>query len=166
MELINLENVFSTLEEYAREVRNKYQDNLITNNRIASGNLLNSVEYQVVYNGVEYEVQLRLQDYWKYIEYGTRPHFPPMDKILEWVMVKPVLPRPDANGRIPTPKQLAYLIARKISRKGTEGSHDLEDAITEINERYRDKLVYSLQKDMSVLMKVIVGEIRGVMPGR
>lgn len=166
MELINLENVFSTLEEYAREVRNKYQDNLITNNRIASGNLLNSVEYQVVYNGVEYEVQLRLQDYWKYIEYGTRPHFPPMDKILEWVMVKPVLPRPDANGRIPTPKQLAYLIARKISRKGTEGSHDLEDAITEINERYRDKLVYSLQKDMSVLMKVIVGEIQGGMPGR
>ena len=166
MELINLENVFSTLEEYAREVRNKYQDNLITNNRIASGNLLNSVEYQVVYNGVEYEVQLRLQDYWKYIEYGTRPHFPPMDKILEWVMVKPVLPRPDANGRIPTPKQLAYLIARKISRKGTEGSHDLEDAITEINERYRDKLVYSLQKDMSVLMKVIVGEIQGSMPGR
>ena len=166
MELINLENVFSTLEEYAREVRNKYQDNLITNNRIASGNLLNSVEYQVVYNGVEYEVQLRLQDYWKYIEYGTRPHFPPMDKILEWVMVKPVLPRPDANGRIPTPKQLAYLIARKISRKGTEGSHDLEDAIAEINERYRDKLVYSLQKDMSVLMKVIVGEIQGSMPGR
>lgn len=161
MELIRLENVAAVLEEYAVAVRNKYQDNLILHDRIAKGDLLNKVEYRVVQDGQVWEVQLTLQDYWKYVEYGTKPHFPPVDKILEWVMVKPVIPRPDADGNIPTPQQLAYLIARKISKVGTEGSEDLQDAIATINEQFKDKLVIALSKDMEVLMKVIVGEIQG-----
>lgn len=165
MELINLNNVMATLEQYAQEVRNQYQDNLILNDRIASGDLLNSVEYQVVQNGMTYEVQLRLQDYWKYVEYGTKPHFPPVDKILEWIMVKPVLPRPNDKGDLPTPKQLAFLIARKISQRGTRGSEDLEEALLDINYKYREKLVIALHQDMDVLMKVVVGNFQGHVPG-
>ena len=164
MELINLHNVMETLERYAIDVRNEYQDNLIRHDRIASGDLLNSIEYQVVFNGVEYEVQLKLQEYWKYIEYGTKPHFPPMDKILEWILVKPVLPRPNDNGDLPKPQQLAYLIARKISREGTEGKESLEDALHTINARYKEKLVIALHKDMEVMMKVIVGDFQGKRP--
>lgn len=164
MELINLDNVRSILEEYAQEVRNLYQDNLIRSDRIASGDLLNSVEYRVIQDGAEYEVQLSLAEYWKYVEDDTRPHWPPVNKILEWIRVKPVLPRPDAKGRIPTPQSLAYLIGRKISKEGTEGSHDLERAIDTVNDRYRDKLVIALNRDTEQLMKVIVGEIRGSLP--
>ena len=165
MELINLSHVMATLEEYAQEVRNQYQDNLILDDRIASGELLNSVEYQIVQNGMVYEVQLRLQDYWKYVEYGTKPHFPPVDKILEWVMVKPVIPRPNDEGDIPTPKQLAFLIARKISEHGTDGSEALEEAILDVNQKFKDKLIIALQQDMDVIMKVIVGDFQGHVPG-
>ena len=161
MELINLNNVMEVLEQYAQEVRNRYQDRLIQDDRIASGDLLNSVEYQVVRNGMTYEVQLRLEDYWKYVEYGTKPHFPPMDKILEWIRVKPVLPRPNENGDLPTPQQLAFLIARSISEHGTEGTEDLEETLLDINQRYKDKLVIALHQDMDTIMKVIVGEIKG-----
>lgn len=161
MELINLNNVMEVLEQYAQEVRNTYQDKLIQDDRIASGDLLNSVEYQVVRNGMTYEVQLRLEDYWKYVEYGTKPHFPPMDKILEWIRVKPVLPRPNENGDLPTPQQLAFLIARSISEHGTEGTEDLEETLLDINQRYKDKLVIALHQDMDTIMKVIVGEIKG-----
>lgn len=161
MELINLNNVMEVLEQYAQEVRNRYQDRLIQDDRIASGDLLNSVEYQVVRNGMTYEVQLRLEDYWKYVEYGTKPHFPPMDKILEWIRVKPVLPRPNDNGDLPTPQQLAYLIARSISLHGTEGTEDLEETLLDINQRYKDKLVIALHQDMDTIMKVVVGEIKG-----
>ena len=163
-ELINLDNVMAVLEDYAIAVRNKYQDNLILHDRIASGGLLNSVEYRVVQDGQTFEVQLTLQDYWKYIEDGTRPHFPPLDRILEWIRVKPVIPRPDDKGRIPTPQQLAYLIGRKISRVGTEGTHDLKDAIEVINARYRDKIVYAIGQDTQVLTKVILGGIKGSVP--
>ena len=165
MELINLNNVMETLEQYAQEVRNKYQDNLIQDDKIASGNLLNSVEYQVVQNGMVYEVQLRLQDYWKYVEYGTKPHFPPVNKILEWIRVKPVIPRPNDKGDIPTPQQLAFLIARGISKHGTGGSEALEEALLDINAKYKDKLVIALHQDMETIMKVIVGDFQGHIPG-
>ena len=164
MELINLTRVMETLEEYAQAVRNEYQDNLIRSDRIASGDLLNSIEYHIEQNGMEYEVKLELSKYWKYVEYGTAPHFPPMNKILEWIMVKPVLPKPNEDGNLPTPKQLAYLISRKIAKNGTEGSNDLQDALDKINAEYSDKLVYALQEDLDTIMKVIVGGITGSVP--
>ena len=165
MELINLNNVMETLEQYAQEVRNKYQDNLIQDNKIASGQLLNSVEYQVVQNGMVYEVQLRLQDYWKYVEYGTKPHLPPVSKILEWVRVKPVIPRPNDNGKLPTPIQLAWAIAKGIEKHGTAGTESLEEALLDINYKYREKLVIALHQDMETIMKVIVGDFQGHVPG-
>lgn len=164
MELINFDNLMAVLEEYAQEVRNLYQDNLIRNDRIATGDLLNSIDYQVQFNGVAYEVQLKLEDYWKYVEEDTKPHWPPVNKILEWISAKPIIPRPDDRGRIPTPRQLAFLIGRKISRVGTEGSHDLKDAIEVINARYRDKIVYAIGQDTQVLTKVILGGIKGSVP--
>lgn len=165
MELINLNNVMETLEQYAQEVRNKYQDNLIQDDKIASGQLLNSVEYQVVQNGMVYEVQLRLQDYWKYVEYGTKPHLPPVSKILEWVRVKPVIPRPNDNGKLPTPIQLAWAITKGIEKHGTIGTESLEEALLDINYKYREKLVIALHQDMETIMKVIVGDFQGHVPG-
>lgn len=161
MELIDLANVRQALEEYGNEVRNKYQDNLILNDRIAGGDLLNSVEYRVNQDGQEYEVTLSLKDYWKYIEYGTKPHFPPVDKILGWIKVKPVIPRPLSDGSLPTPEGLAWMIAKKIAKYGTEGSHDLEEAIEDVNARYKDKLIVALHQDMETIMKVIVGDFQG-----
>lgn len=176
MELINLENVMATLEEYAQEVRNAYQDKLINNDRIASGKLLNSVEYQVVFNGVEYEVQLTLEKYWKYLEYGisgktkntNRPFkhtgWGAYPYILEWVKVKPVLPRPDKNGKLPSPKSLAGAITASIIKNGIEPGNEMKDAIANVNLRYKEKLIYALQKDVQGLMKVIVGGIQGSRP--
>jgi hypothetical protein len=165
MELINLNNVMATLEEYAIAVRNQYQDNLINDDKIASGNLLNSVDYRIEQDGMVYEVKLKLQDYWKYVEYGTKPHLPPVNKILEWVMVKPVLPRPNDDGELPTPTQLAWAIAKKIEKKGTDGTEALEEAILDINEKFKEKLVIALHQDMETIMKVVVGDFKGHIPG-
>ena len=63
--LLNLENTLQVLESYAVEFRNMYQDNLIRSDRIASGELLNSVKARVEARGTVYEVQLLLEDYWK-----------------------------------------------------------------------------------------------------
>lgn len=161
MELIKFDNLGKVLEEYAVKVRNLYQDNLISHDRIASGDLLNSVEYVVQGNGQAWEVKLHLADYWKYVEEDTSPHWPPVDKILEWIRVKPVIPRPDKDGKIPTREQLAYLIGRKISRVGTEGSHDLQDALDAVNAEYRDKFAYALHEDARSFLKIVLGEIQG-----
>ena len=175
MELINLTRVMETLEEYAQAVRNEYQDNLIRSDRIASGDLLNSIEYHIEQNGMEYEVKLDLAKYWKYVEKGVQgeknstspyknPGWKAFPHILKWISVKPVIPKPNDDGDLPTPKQLAYLITRKIVKNGTEGSNDLQAAIDKINAEYSDKLVYALQEDLDTIMKVIVGGITGSVP--
>lgn len=158
MELITFNNLMPVLEDYGMKVRNLYQDNLIERDGIASGKLLNTVEFQVSQNGMEFEVSLTLQDYWKYLEYGTKPHWPPVSKLLEWVRIKPVIPRPDAEGRIPTPESLAYLIGRKIAKFGTRGREALKDAIDEVNAEYADKLILALVADTEdYIAKAIVG---------
>lgn len=175
MELMNFDNIAQTLEEFAQEVRNTYQDKLIEGDRIASGKLLNSVEYTVTKGDMEYVVSLTLEKYWKYLEYGisganntsspfSNPGWKVYPHILEWIKVKPVIPRPDRNGKIPSQKSLAYLISRAIVKNGTQPGGELKDAIDEVNARYREKLVIALRKDTQNIIKVLVGEIKGSVP--
>jgi hypothetical protein len=151
-ELISFENLQKVLQQFGEEIRNEYQDNLIRSNRIASGDLLNSVEFEVVRNGNSFKVNLNLAPYWKYLEEGTKPHFPPVSAILKWIEVKPVIPRPLSNGKLPTPKQLAFLIGRKIDEEGTEGSHDLQRAAVTINDKFREAIIEAFTKDVQGAM--------------
>ena len=121
---------------------------LVEADRLASENLINSVETQVETDQGTYLVTITLADYWKYVEDDTKPHWPPVSAILEWIRVKPVIPRPDSRDRIPKPEQLAYLIGRKISREGTEGSHDLALSATECNRKYEPLIAEALAQDL------------------
>jgi hypothetical protein len=150
--LVRFDNLLKALEEYAIAIRNEYQDNLIRSDRIASGDLLNNVEFEVLQNGAAFKVNLLLAPYWKYLEEGTKPHFPPVDALLKWIEVKPVLPRPDKNGKLPTPKQLAFLIGRKISEEGTQGTQDLQRTTRSINEQHRQKIIDAFRMDVQNTM--------------
>jgi hypothetical protein len=151
-QLLSFDNLLKALEEYAIAIRNEYQDNLIRSDRIASGDLLNNVEFEVLQNGAAFKVNLLLAPYWKYLEEGTKPHFPPVDALLKWIEVKPVLPRPDKNGKLPTPKQLAFLIGRKISEDGTQGTQDLQRTTRSINEQHRQKIIDAFRMDVQNTM--------------
>lgn len=142
---LTMPHVEAVLHEYAETVRDLYKEKLVEADRLASEDLYNSVEAQVVVNGTEYLVQVRALDYWKYVEWDTKPHWPPVQSLLRWIRVKPVLPR--SGGSVPRPEQLAYLIGRKIAREGTKGSHDLALASTETNRRFRDAITEALAQD-------------------
>ncbi len=145
---LTMPHVEAVLHEYAETVRDLYKEKLVEADRLASEDLYNSVEAQVVVNGTEYLVQVRALDYWKYVEWDTKPHWPPRDALLKWIRVKPIIPRPDDRGRIPKPEQLAFLIGRKISRVGTEGSHDLADTVTNCNRKHEGLIAEALARDL------------------
>lgn len=113
MELTTIQNIINEFTDTLKSV-------ISSNGSNASGTLSKSIKGIVKMNDKYLTVSISLEDYWKYIEYGTNPHFPPVDKIREWVRVKPVLPRPLASGKLPTENQLAFLIGRKISKFGTK----------------------------------------------
>ena len=156
-ELLNTENLRAVLMEYGVAVRNLYQDRLILHDRIASGELLNSVDnVRVEYNGTEYEVKLDLAEYWRYVEMDTEPHWPPPSAILKWIRAKPVLPRPLKNGKLPTPEQLAFLIGRKIAVFGTKGHPDLTDSVGDMNKAYQERIAAALARDVGNYIRKVV----------
>lgn len=146
--LISFSNLEAVLQQYAAELKEVYKKHLVEADRLASENLINSVETQVETDQGAFLVTITLADYWKYVEDDTKPHWPPVSAILEWIRVKPVIPRPDSRDRIPKPEQLAYLIGRKISREGTEGSHDLALSATECNRKYEPLIAEALAQDL------------------
>lgn len=145
---MEFKNLRSVLLDYAIALQNKYKDNLLLSNRLATGELIKSVQYKLDFKDKEFIIYLELEDYYKYVENGTKPHFPPVNAILNWIKAKPVLPTP-INGKLPTPNQLAYLIGRKISEVGTEGSHDLEKSSKTISEEYEELILEALEKDIN-----------------
>ena len=150
------EKTYEVLKEYAIELRNTLQDSYITDDRIATGDLLNSVEYIIEKDDRQIEVSLQLEEWWKYVEEDTKPHFPPPDAMLNYIKAKPVLPKQDKNGKLPTPNQLAYLIGRKISEVGTTGTHNVRDTVRLMNERYEEKIGQAISEDINNELDVII----------
>lgn len=152
------EKTYEVLKDYAIELRNTLQDSYITDDRIATGDLLNSVEYIIEKDDRQIEVSLQLKEWWKYVEEDTKPHFPPPDAMLNYIKAKPILPKPDKNGKLPTPNQLAYLIGRKISEVGTTGTHNVRDTVRLINERYEEKIGQAISEDINNELDVIFSQ--------
>lgn len=152
-ELVNFSQVAAVLEDLAHDIEEGYKGTLLADGHHTTlgseMTLLQSVKTRVVADGRIFEVTMDLNDYWKYLEYGTRPHWPPREAILNWVRIKPVLPRPNELGRTPTENQLAYLISRKIAKEGTQASHGLERTKDAVIGAYRDKLAKALGHDIS-----------------
>lgn len=151
---LTLPNVERVLKEYANSAGDIYRSCMAELGKDASGALSNSARAEVRVDGTRFEVVMHLEEYWKYIESGRKPgKFPPPDKIREWIEVKPVLPRPMENGKLPTIKQLSYLIGRKIAIKGIPPTPILETTVSKLNEQFLDKLYRAIREDIGYILK-------------
>lgn len=145
------ENLVRVLQEYGNEVQELYKQKLANDDATASGELINSVKYIYEQNGNSYSVSLSLKEYWKYVEYGRKAggKFPPAQAIRKWIEIKPILPRPLKNGKLPTLNQLTFLISRKIAEQGIRPRNILEKTLEEINKEYDNKISEALTIDLS-----------------
>lgn len=141
------DNLLNALSEYKNDVAVHYKDRLVADDKKATGQLINSISTEIKVGSDTFEVVLNVVDYFRYVEEGRKPgKFPPVDKILSWIRVKPVIPRP-INGKLPTEQQLAFLIGRKIATEGIEAGHQLRDTVQAINAEFIPKLEAALQED-------------------
>lgn len=123
--MIELDNI----QKIANQVVELYRKQLEANGIPATGKLGNTASVEVEIQDTRLVVSLNLEHYWRYVEYGRRPgKMPPIDNIEEWIRVKPVIPNA-SSGRVPTSRQLAYLIARKIGREGIPAKRPLEATV-------------------------------------
>ena len=146
--LIDTRELQAALEDLAKDIERGYKEKLLREDHRATGQLLASIHADVEVGGTTYAVVLHLEDYWKYLEEGTPPHWPPRDAILKWIKAKPVIPRPDEKGRIPTQESLAFLISRAMAGQspnpqipgGTKGTHDLRETTDAIIPYWKERL--------------------------
>lgn len=173
---LELSNLTSILNEYGDKVKQTYKSELTTTGHDASTALNQSVQFRVDFKDSgamkSFQVTLSMEDYWKYLEYGTngtqvinnpehrkREKFPPMNKIRDWIQVKPVIPYPDKNGRLPTLNQLTYLISRKIYIEGTPRTELLKKSVEQVNSEYLPKIREAFRKDFSDHVSLLVRQL-------
>lgn len=143
--------VTNEIKEICGQLLERYKKAVEDSGHVASGSLVNTASYNVEFNGVWLEVSFNLQEHWKYLENGTRPHFPPIDAIEQWITVKRIVPR-SYNGKVPTTRQLAFLIARGISENGTKATKLLQktiDSADDIVAQILNELGNQLQEEIN-----------------
>lgn len=150
-------NLLNTLEEFSKEFVALYKNKLQRDNKKATGELINSIKGEIVDGGTVFTFQIELADYWKWIENGTKPHWPPVDAIKKWIVAKPIIPR-EVSGIKPTNDQLAYLIGRKIAKDGTKAGLQLAETIEELNDILVKRVEDALTKDIEKYLEEIMIE--------
>lgn len=146
-----------TIGELSQKIAEEYKKAIIDSNSVSSGKLLDFT-YDFEVGRDYYRIYFTMPVYWKYIEEGTRPHFPPLDAIKEWIRIKPIIPYPDKYGKIPSTNSVAYMVAKKISEEGTQPKNLLEKTILQC-EPYIEEFVQSLGERLEVEISTIIKNI-------
>ena len=146
------------LYQVAMDVALDYQAELNALNVNATGNLQN-VDFDVEVSGNTYKIYLILQDYWKFVEHGRLPgSLPNIGKLQQWIQIKQILPRPMANGKLPTEKQLTYIIGNSIKEKGIQPKPALANALRK-NETHLNKIKEAVGKSLDKEIKQMLKEL-------
>lgn len=157
---MEFKNVVQFLNDFGKELADKYQRKIVNDDAVSSGKLLNSIKYIFNNNNTSFEISMEMAEYWKYVENGRKSgKFPPISAIREWVKVKPVIPRP-YNGKLPTENQLAFLIARSISKNGIRPkpifNDTLDDAMNYFENGLEDAFTKDVEAEMDKIMTVLI----------
>ena len=156
-ELMAFPRTEAVLKQLAEDVKAGYIDQLNKHGhptQYGENRLSDTITTQVTIDGKSFTASLMMNRYWEYLEEGTGPargraqYWPPSSAIAKWIEIKPIIPRPDARGRIPTPKQLTFLISRKIHDVGTEGTHGFKTTRDAIVPMYIERIGNALSEDV------------------
>lgn len=121
--------VNDNIKDIANKILDLYRNELKNKNINASSHLSNSATTDVRIEGNHLRIYFNLEDYWKYVENGRGPgKQPPPSAIEKWIRIKPIIPNP-INGKVPSNKQLAFMIGRKIGRDGIPGKFPLQNVV-------------------------------------
>lgn len=161
--MARLAGVDATLRTYGGLIVNRLIDGLQQSEQIASGDLEESITFEVDEVDGAVRLDVLLADYYKFVDMGRAAgKMPPISKLREWLRYPNVKDRLGING-LPDMKLngIAYLMARKIKREGTKGNHfftnvvDKSGIIDELSEAVADAAMNDLSLSIDQLIKTV-----------
>jgi hypothetical protein len=110
-------SIIEVEKKWAQSVVTNAKSILLSKKKIATGNLYNSITYNVSSDG---DISFSYAPEGKYVESGRRrgAKFPPPAPILRWIKIKGIKGRDRTTGRFIKDKALVFLFQRAISRDG------------------------------------------------
>ena len=139
------------LNSFGNTLISRYREKI---KEYASGKLYNTINFEITKGSSNYIVTINLEEYWKNISYGRKPgsRMPPVEAIENWIKIRKIIPRPlilpNKKSIIPTVKQLAFIIARSIAKKGIQPRPFMRETIAETVETFKEKLIITLKEDI------------------
>lgn len=168
------------INKIAEELVKAYQDKLESGDHVATGKLRDTLQYtakdetgkkaqhyvyHVEWDGKQFILELQMQHYWSCLEFGTKPHMPPVNAILKWIEVKRIMPREPST--LPMEKQLrnlAWAMATKIKQYGTKKHDVLSDTLKEQDtvQKIKQEIASQLHYDIQQLVAETLTGVKGV----
>jgi len=120
------EDIAKLLNLTGEKITDTMIDTLISKDKIATGNLIQSITYQSQQTEEGASVTISVPGYGKFVDEGRKPgdKMPPVQPILAWIQAR----------RIRTPEytqpQLAWAIAKSIAKRGIKPTPFIENSIS------------------------------------
>ena len=155
----------NTLIQILNNLIERYKTLLEEDNKVASGGLLNSIQGEVRVDNNLYTFVINLNDYWKYLEngvngtavdngstYSFKGKTVNTDAIEKWITVKKIVPH-SINNKVPSTKQLAYVMSRSIARNGIKGGHYLNRSLQSTD--FINNIIEEFSKQVNIVINKI-----------
>lgn len=134
-------SVLTVLEEFGAEIVADIGKNIVAKDKIASGNLSDSINFGIEYNLADgnFRFELRAADYWEAVDKGRKAgRRPDPADIVRWLKTPNVqskfkMEESDLSLRnLPDTKLLglAYVISRAIGKRGTKPTNIISGVVT------------------------------------
>jgi len=118
------EDIKKIFDEWGKDTVLAIQAILTAQRNVANGNLRKSIKYTLGENFV----QFTMDEYGKYVDEGTKPHWAPIAPFKKWASAKGLKP------------QTAYAVRASIAKKGTKPHRFFTTIIEKEIERLLPKL--------------------------
>lgn len=160
-----MDNIKKALDKFGKDYVYELTSRLIRYDKRATGNLINSIDYEllsvsneIIDNSVKWTlknytgIRIIAANYLINVDEGRRPGLrpPPIAPIQNWIRARKIKFR-DRRGRFITNLQTAYIITRSIARKGIKPTNVLDETraamlnkLNGIKEAYGQELLIGL----------------------
>lgn len=143
-----LRNLKAQLEALGREYVAELTRQLLNADKVATGQLINSLDYEVLDTVNGLVLKILADDYLTYVDKGRRPGKRPPQKVIQkWVENRGI------KIKKQTPAQTAFVIARSIGKKGIKPTNVLKKTQDSIYNNIQTLVSKGIQLDINEYLK-------------
>ena len=155
-------NTFEYLDNVGIMVTDKIMDMIQRDNKVASGRLLNSIDYDIKGDTRGFELVVEYIDYGKFVLSGRKKggRLPPVKEIEKWLRIKMV---PIGGGRkrgFSNIEKMSWGVAKNIQKKGIKPYNFLKPLDSYIKgRRYKKGFELAMKKDIDIQVSKMTKKI-------